>query len=181
MKPVHFFLLKHLFFSFSFKSNHNDTDYTSDELRTPRRALETYRALEILNKCFNECMAPLAIPMVKIVMSTAMVPCGYVLIRSMNQTFIDEFPGILTYPLGVLDCATAGFVIMSMGAEVFDLGCSFIDSWSRTRQKDFRRILMSCPTMKIWVGRFYFLTLSTTVTFFKVVFDIITDCIITFP
>ncbi|CAL8140069.1 unnamed protein product [Orchesella dallaii] len=89
--------------------NHNESDYTSDELRLPKTAIETYRALQILCTCFNDCMSPLAIPLVKIHILTGLIPCGYVLIRSMNQIFIDEFPGILTYPIGVIDCATAGF------------------------------------------------------------------------
>lgn len=89
-------------------------------------------------------MSPLAIPLVKVHILTGtyllcllrpifqkfnsnlyfvgLIPCGYVLIRSMNQIFIDEFPGILTYPIGVVDCATAGFAILSMAAEMFDLG-----------------------------------------------------------
>lgn len=75
----------------------------------PKKAVATFKALQVLNKCFNECIAPLGIPFVKIVMSTAMVPCGYVLIRSMDK-FVDEFPGILTYPFGVIDCASAGLV-----------------------------------------------------------------------
>lgn len=68
-----------------------------------------------------------------------------------------------------------------MAAEMYDLASSFVDSWSRTRQKDFRRILMSCPTLKVKVGRFYCLTVTTTITFFKTTFDYIIDCIITFP
>lgn len=95
---------------FSVFSNHNDSDYTIDELRKPKTSFETYKALQILSQVFNDCMSPLAIPLVKIHMSSAMIPCGYVLIRSMNHVFVEEFPGILTYPIGVLDCATAGFV-----------------------------------------------------------------------
>lgn len=82
----------------------------------------------------------------------------------MNHLFIDEFPGIMSYPIGVvgalcnlivekfllkmidwLDSTTAGFAMLSMSAEMFDLGCSFIDSWSLTKQKDYRRILRSMP------------------------------------
>jgi hypothetical protein len=99
----------------------------------------------------------------------------------MNQKAIDEFPGILTYPFAVIDCVTGGFAILAVAAEMHDLGVSFIDSWGRTKQKDFRRILMSCPSLKVKVGRFYAITISTTITFFKSVIDYIIDCIITFP
>jgi hypothetical protein len=126
-------------------------------------------------------MSPLAIPMVKIHVWTGIIPTGFVIIRSMNQVFIDEFPGILTYPCSVFDCVTGGFAILSVAAEMYDLGVSFVDSWSRTRQKDFRRILMSCPTLKVKVGRFYIVTVSTTITFFKSALDYIIDCIVTFP
>lgn len=68
-----------------------------------------------------------------------------------------------------------------MAAEMFDLAVGFVESWSRTKQKHFRRVLLSCPTLKVKVGRFYFITVSTTITFFQTTFDFITDCIITFP
>lgn len=126
-------------------------------------------------------MAPMAIPFVKIHILSAMILCGYVLIRSMNKLFIDEFPAILTYPIGVIDTCTAGFVILSMSAEMFDLVASFIHSWSRTKQKELRRVLMSCPCLKVWVGRYYFITVTTTITFFHVMFDYITNAIIAFP
>ncbi|ODM90022.1 Glucose 1,6-bisphosphate synthase [Orchesella cincta] len=161
--------------------NHNDSGYTREELRNPKTAVETYRTLQILCTCFNDCMSPLAIPLMKTHILTGLIPCGYVFIRSMNHKFIEEFPGILTYPICVIDCATAGFTTLSLAAEVFDLACGFVDSWSRTRQKDFRRILMSCPVLKVKVGRFYYVTVSTTITFFKVATDYIIDCIITFP
>ncbi|CAL8111301.1 unnamed protein product [Orchesella dallaii] len=161
--------------------NHNDSGYTRDALRHPKTAIETYRTLQILATCFNDCMSPLAIPLMKTHILTGLIPCGYVFIRSMNNKFIEEFPGILTYPICVIDCATAGFTTLSLAAEVFDLACGFVDSWSRTRQKDFRRILMSCPVLKVKVGRFYYVTVSTTITFFKVATDYIIDCIITFP
>lgn len=186
-------------------SNHNDSGFTKDELRHPKHSIETYRTLQILCTCFNDCMSPLAIPLMKTHIMTGLIPCGYVFIRSMNRKFIEEFPGIcmfaiiffcikdskninklflsflVTYPICVIDCATAGFTTLSLAAEVFDLACGFVDSWSRTRQKDFRRILMSCPTLKVWVGRCYYVTVSTTITFFKVATDYIIDCIITFP
>ncbi len=114
-------------------------------------------------------------------MSTGMIPTGYVFIRSMNHLFIDEFPAILTYPVSIIDCCVAAFVTMNMTAEVYDMGGSFISSWSLTKQKDFRRILMSCSSLKLYVGRYYFVTVSTTITFLKACFDIIIDCIITFP
>jgi hypothetical protein len=126
-------------------------------------------------------MSPLAIPLVKLHIMTGLIPCGYVLIRSMNNLFIEEFPGILTYPIGVIDCATAGFAILSMAAEMHDLGIGFVDSWSQTKQKDFRRILMSLPTLKVKVGKMYHVTVSTTITFFKTTTDYIIDCIMTFP
>ncbi|CAL8068216.1 unnamed protein product [Orchesella dallaii] len=158
-----------------------DSGYTTDEMRHPKTAIETYRTLQIVTQCFNDCMAPMAMPTMKMCIVGALIPCGYVFIRSMNHKFIDEFPGILTYPVGIIDCATTGFSTLTLAATVFDLGCGFVDSWSRTKHKSFRRILMSCPTLKVKVARFYFVTVATTITFFKVVWDYIIDCIITFP
>lgn len=77
-----------------FLSNHNDSGYTRDELRHPKNALETYRTLQILTTCFNDCMSPLAIPLMKTHIMTGLIPCGYVFIRSMNHKFVEEFPGI---------------------------------------------------------------------------------------
>jgi len=125
-------------------------------------------------------MAPISIPMTKIHIWICIVPTGYVLIKSLNRTFIDEFPGILTYPFAIIDCVTGGFAIMAVSAEMYDLGCGFIDSWSRTKQKDFRRILMSCPTLKVKVGRFYEITIATTITYFKSILDYVVDCLLTF-
>jgi len=99
----------------------------------------------------------------------------------MNHLFVEEFPGILTYPIGVIDLATAGVAMLSMGAEMHDLGIGFVDSWSRTKQKDFRRILMSLPTLKVKVGDMYHITVSTIITFFRTCTDYIIDCIMTFP
>ncbi len=103
------------------------------------------------------------------------------MIRSMNHLFLDEFPQILTYPAGFFGFVADGFVVLSMAAQLNDLSSSFIDSWSLTKQKDFRRILMSCPTLRIRVGRFYFITVATTITFFKVLWEFVTDAIIAFP
>ncbi len=165
-----------------FYSNHNESDYTIENLRQPKVAMEMYRNLQVLCKLFNEFVAPMGLTIMKWIAATAIVPCGYVLIRSINHLFWDEFPGILTYPLGIIDCATVSFVMMAMTAEVYDLGNSFLDSYNPFYgDKGFRRILMSCDSLKIWVGRFYFIRVSTAITFFKMVFDLITYCIITFP
>jgi len=88
---------------------------------------------------------------------------------------------IVTYPVSIIDCASTGFCTLSLAAVVYDLGCGFVDSWVLTRHKQFRRILMSCPTLKMKVGRFYCITAATTITFFKLVWEYIIDCIITFP
>lgn len=143
--------------------------------------METYRTIQVLQTLFNKCISAMGIPFLKITMSTGMIPTGYVLVRSMNHLFIDEFPGILTYPFTIFDCAAVAFVTINLTAEVFDMGCSFVDSWSLTRHKDFRRFLMSCSGLKLWVGKYYFMTISTTVTFVQEVFDNITNCILTFP
>lgn len=87
----------------------------------------------------------------------------------------------VTYPICVIDCATAGFTVLSLAAEVFDLAAGFLDSYCRTDKKEFRRVLRSCPALKVWVGRWYFITVATTITFFKVTTDIIIDAIIAFP
>lgn len=68
-----------------------------------------------------------------------------------------------------------------MAAEMYDIANSFISSWSRTKSKDFRRILMSLPTLKVKVGRYYFITAATTITFFQVMTGYIIDCLLTFP
>ncbi|OXA38595.1 Transposable element Tc1 transposase [Folsomia candida] len=112
---------------------------------------------------------------------TAVISCGYVMIRSMNQKFLDEFPAILTYPFGVIVCGSCGYGMLQMAAEMFDIATSFLNSWSQTRHKNLRRILTSCATLRIQVGRFYFVTVSTTITYFQKTFDYIVDCIITFP
>jgi len=164
-----------------YSSNNNDSGYTLPEMRSPKIAIEIYRTLQILCANFNECMSPLAIPISKTATFTGIIPCGYVLIRSMNHLFIDEFPGILTYPLGVIILCTAGIAVLSMGAEMNDLAIGFVDSWSRTKQKDFRRILMSMPTLKVRVGNMYYITVTTIITFFKTCTDYIIDCIMTFP
>lgn len=88
---------------------------------------------------------------------------------------------LVTYPICVIDCATAGFSVLSLAAEVFDLAAGCLDSWSRSKKKEFRRVIMSCPALKTWVGRNYFITVSTTITFFKVTTDYIINAIIAFP
>ncbi|CAL8075886.1 unnamed protein product [Orchesella dallaii] len=158
-----------------------DSSYTIDELRHPKTAVETYRILKIVCARFNDCMSPLSFPMMKLPIVLAMIPCGVVFIRSLNHFFIDEFPAILTYPIGILDCATAGFCTLSMAANVYDLASGFVNSWNQTRHQNFRRILISCPTLKLKVAQFYFVTVGTTITFFKAVTEYIIDCIITFP
>ncbi|CAL8143315.1 unnamed protein product [Orchesella dallaii] len=158
-----------------------DSGYTLEEFRNPKTAVETYRSLQVVTVCFNDCMASLALPVMKICMVWTLISCGFVVVRSMNHVFIQEFPGILTYPLGITVTGTTAFCTMSLAAVVYDLGCGFVDSWSLTRHKDFRRILMSCPTLKVKVARYYFVTVATTITFFKTVTDFIISCIITFP
>ncbi|CAL8132912.1 unnamed protein product [Orchesella dallaii] len=155
--------------------------YTIDELRHPRTAVETYRILQIVCARFNDSMGPLSILMMKIHIFAVLIPCGFVCIRSFNHFFIDEFPGILPYPVGIIDCVIAGFCTLSMAATVHDLASGFVNSWGETRHKSLRRTLMSCPTLKVTVARFYFVTVSTTITFFNVVTGYIIDCIITFP
>lgn len=68
-----------------------------------------------------------------------------------------------------------------MSAEMYDIANSYIGSWSRTKQKDFRRILMSFPTLKVKVGKYYFITASTMITFFQVMTGYIIDSLLTFP
>ncbi len=168
-------------FLFSNHSNHNGTKRTSDDIRSPNTSIEMYKSLQILNQYFNDCVAPLYLPIMKFQLLWLTVTCGYILIRSMNHLFMDEFPQILTYPAGFFGFAVDGFVMLTMAAQLNDLSSSFIDSWSLTKQKDFRRILMSCPTLKIRVGRFYFITVGTTITFFQILWGYITDAVITFP
>lgn len=112
---------------------------------------------------------------------SVVVSCAYVMIRSMNHKFIEDFPAILTYPFGVIVCGSCGYGMLQVSAEMFDIATSFLNSWCQTRHKDFRRVLTSCSTIRIYVGSFYFVTISTTITFTKITFDYIIDCIITFP
>ncbi len=142
--------------------------------------MKTYRTIQVLQKLFNECISPIGIPMFKITTSMTVIPIGFILVRSMNHIFIDEFPAILYYPFTIFNCTAYVFVTIKMSAEVFDLSCSFVDSWSLTKQKDFRRMLMSCPGLKLWVGSYYFMTISTTVTFLKFIFDYIINCVVSF-
>ncbi|CAL8132910.1 unnamed protein product [Orchesella dallaii] len=183
-----------------------ESGYTIDELRHPKTAVEMYRVLQIVCARFNDCVGPLSILMMKLHIFAVLIPCGFACIRSFNHFFIDEFPVIrkcskttdtwygmiciweswdvlfvVTYPIGIVNCATAGFCTLSMAATVYDLACGFVNSWGVTKHKNFRRTLMSCPSLKVKVARFYFVTVSTTVTFFNVVTGYIIDCIITFP
>ncbi len=57
-------------------SNNIDSDYTFDEIRHPKNAIKNYRALQVLCTCFNDCMSPLAIPLVKLHTMTGLIPCG---------------------------------------------------------------------------------------------------------
>ncbi|OXA44190.1 uncharacterized protein LOC118438390 [Folsomia candida] len=159
----------------------NDTGYTIDSLRESHTAIELYRSLQVLTGLLNECISPLAFPIMKMINWTAVVSCGYVLIRSMNQKFIDEFPAIMTYPFGVIVCGSCGYGMLQISAEMFDIATSFLNSWSQTRHKNLRRIMTSCSILRIYVGRFYFVTISTTITYFQKTFDYIIDCIVTFP
>lgn len=143
--------------------------------------MEIYRILQIICAMFNDCISPMGIMMVKFNVLFGIASCGYVLIRSMNHLFIDEFPGILMYPISVLDCVTAAIAILSMSAEMYDLGCGFIDSWSRTKQKDFRRVLRALPTLRVKIGCFYYITVATLLTFSKTVLDLVVDAVMTFP
>ncbi|CAL8128905.1 unnamed protein product [Orchesella dallaii] len=146
-----------------------------------QKRLWKHRTLQVVSNRFNDCMSPVALPMMKLHVLIAIIPCGFVFLRSLNHYFIEEFPSSLSFPIGFINTSTVGFSTMAVSATVFDLAAGFIDSWSRTKHKGFRRILMSCPTLKVKVARFYFITVATTITFFKTVADYIIDCIITFP
>ncbi|XP_035711632.1 uncharacterized protein LOC118437001 [Folsomia candida] len=159
----------------------NDTGYTTGHLRQAHSVIEMYRSLQVLTGLLNECIAPTAFPIMKVVNWTALISCGYVLIRSMNNKFIEEFPAILTYPFGVVICVCCSYGMLQISAEMFDMATSFLNSWSQTKHKNLRRIMTSCATLRINVGRFYFVTVNTTVTYFQKTFDYIIDCIITFP
>ncbi len=172
--------IKNNFFIVLMFSRQNDSDYTSDELRSPETAMKTYRKIQLLQNLLNECISPFGFPMFKIAILMAVIPMGYILVRSMDDISIGELPGILYYLFTVCNCTVFVFSSMNLTAEIYDHGCSFVDSWSLTKQKDFRRMLMSCSGLKLWVGRYYFITISTTITFFKVLFDYITYCILTF-
>jgi len=158
-----------------------ESGYTIPETRNPKTAMEIYRALQIICTLFNDCISPMGIMMVKFNVLFGIMSCGYVLIRSMNHLFIEEFPGILMYPISVLDCVTAAIAILNMSAQMHDLGCGFIDSWSQTKQTDFRRVLRALPTLRVKIGSFYYITVSTLITFFKTVMDGVIDCVMTFP
>jgi len=84
---------------FLFCSRSADNGYTIDEFRNPKTAIETYRTLQIITTCFNDCMAPMAMPTMKMCIVGALIPCGYVFIRSINHKFIDEFPGICKFDM----------------------------------------------------------------------------------
>ncbi len=120
------------------------------------------------------------LPMTQIHTAQIAILNGFVTIRSMNSLFIREFPQSLLYPIGFLDCTIDNFEMMNMSALVYDLSCGFINSWSLKKDKDFRKTLLSCSALKIHWRRFYFLTVSTTIKFFQVVWGLITDAITSF-
>ncbi|XP_035707950.1 uncharacterized protein LOC118435675 isoform X2 [Folsomia candida] len=160
----------------------NESEMTHDDLRQPNNAIRVYRSLQVLTNLFNDAMAPMAIPVVKVISWTALIPCGFVLTRSMSGgKFVRELPGILTYPLAVIDCASCPFGLLQMGARMYDITASFLTSWSQTRHFALRRILISCPLLKAKIGRFYFITTSTTIQFFKSALDYIINAIVSFP
>ncbi|XP_035702164.1 uncharacterized protein LOC118433867 [Folsomia candida] len=158
----------------------NDSDMTKKELRYAHNAIKVYRRLQILTTLFNDAMAPMAVAVVKVINWTALIPCGFVLIRSMNGKIVEEFPGILTYPFGVIDCVTCSYGLLQMSARMYDISASLLTSWSQTRHKALRKILVSCPVLKVKIGRLYFVTTSTTVTYFKSCLDYIINAIVSF-
>ncbi|XP_035714172.1 uncharacterized protein LOC118438318 [Folsomia candida] len=157
-----------------------DSTWTTEELRDSVKSMETYRSLQLLNIIFNHSMAPLGIPVAKFVNWTAIVPCFYVLLRSMNSKFMDEFPGVLTYPLSVIDCVTHAYGMLQISSEMQGMSESYLTSWSATGNFDLRRVLVSCPTLKIGVAGFYKISVSTTVTFFRSIIEYTVNCIVTF-
>lgn len=143
------------------------------------KALEIYRSLQTLNTIFNSAMGPLILPVVKIVNWIALIPGAYVLVRSANQKFLNEFPAIMTYPFALIDTATCAFGFLATAAEVSDISNSFLTSWSLTANRDLRRILVSMPQLKVKVGSFYKISVSTNITYFKSVTDFLVDLIVT--
>jgi len=162
-------------------SKGSDSGCTIPEIRNPKTAIQIYRALQVLCNLFNDCISPMGIMMVKFNVLFGTISCGYVLVRSMNHLFVDEFPGILMYPIGVLDCVTVAIAMLNMSSRMHDLANGFIDSWSQTKQADFRRVLRALPTLRVKIGLFYVITVGTLITFFKTVMDGVIDCVMTFP
>lgn len=156
---------------------YRDTNFENYPLTKLHKSLITItRKLCLYNLIFQ-----INTPNFQMVNWTALVSCGYVLIRSMNNKFIEEFPAILTYPFGVVICVCCSYGMLQISAEMFDIATSFLNSWSETKHQNLRRIMTSCATLRIQVGQFYFVTVSTTVTYFQKTFDYIIDCIVTFP
>ncbi|CAL8080914.1 unnamed protein product [Orchesella dallaii] len=96
---------------FWLREMHKDSKakYVSDELRQPNVAIPTYRVLQLMSSSFNDCMASLCIPVWKYSVAFGFIPCGFLWLRSMNRVFLEEFPGVLEYPFGVVNCFTMGF------------------------------------------------------------------------
>ncbi|CAL8080920.1 unnamed protein product [Orchesella dallaii] len=160
-----------------------DSNYTKEELRHPKAVVQSYKAMQLMCRMYNDYMGPLCIPVWKFSVAFGFIPCGYLWIRSMNQIFIEEFPD---WGEKVLE---SSFILLSfydrrclqMAAQLYDIANSFIKSWSNTKEKHFKRVLMSCPTLKVKVGKYYHITAATTITFFQFMIGYVINCIITFP
>ncbi len=142
--------------------------------------MEVFKSLQVLNNCFNNCVAPLFIPIIKLHAGVVAVVCGYIMVRNMNHFFIDEFPMSLIFLTGFTVSTIESFGMLNMSSQIFDLGCGFLWSWSFTNDKELRRTLSSCSSPRIYVRRFYYITVSTTITFFQVVSDNIINTLMTF-
>lgn len=125
-------------------------------------------------------MSWIGLPILKATIFFGIIPCVFVLIRTPGETFLSEFPGILTYPVGVANCVVEGFGLLSSSARMNDMAAGFLGSWCRTGRPDFRKGLIALRTITVAVCGLYHIGVSTTVHFTKVTIDYVVNCVITF-
>ncbi|XP_035702226.1 uncharacterized protein LOC118433888 [Folsomia candida] len=157
----------------------NENVATKEHLRSQERAVQLFRAAQVLSGHFNLDVARCSVTLCAFINWSAAIVCGFTFVRSLNYLMISEFPGSILYPVGVIVTSCSAMSQLSQAAAIRDVSMSFLDSWCNGANKEFRRFLASCQSVKV-DAMGVVVSRRSLVTFFKTVTDHIIDCIITF-
>ncbi|CAG7816333.1 unnamed protein product, partial [Allacma fusca] len=145
--------------------DHKNENLTRITLRSPEKVMRAYREMQILTKLFNDTMAQIYQPLHSFFLNGTFVTCAFATVHCFGSMhwFAYMLNPATAISVVIYDCISypTAAAILTHSEEFAFSWQKFVSSFS---QSDLQKFLKSSPSLKIRMGRQYYIQKQTLFT-----------------